>query len=248
MRLPTTSQSIDSELELMKLARQPRKRGLEIAELDPLDAAIREEVENTSLTSFRLSVLVPVYNERHVVEASLRRLLSLQDRLISSLEVVVVDDRSTDGTWAILERLAAEDPRIVLLRNEQNMGKGAALRKAIARSTGDVSIVHDADLEYDPADIPSLLLPFAKEGADAVFGSRYLSAPYRRALMHRHTTINKILTSASNWLTDLNLTDLETCYKAIKTDLLKSIPIRSNDFRFEVEITFKLAKRRARIF
>lgn len=245
MRLPTTSQPIDSELELMKLARQPRKRGLETAEFDPLDVAIPEAA---SLTSFRLSVLVPVYNERHVVEASLRRLLSLQDRLISSLEVIVVDDQSTDGTWAILERLAAEDPRIVLLRNEQNMGKGAALRKAIARSTGDISIVHDADLEYDPADIPSLLLPFAKEGADAVFGSRYLSAPYRRALMHRHTTINKILTSASNWLTDLNLTDLETCYKAIKTDLLKSIPIRSNDFRFEVEITFKLAKRRARVF
>jgi SAM-dependent methyltransferase len=144
--------------------------------------------------------------------------------------------------------MAAEDERIVLMRNETNMGKGAALRKAIERSTGDISIVHDADLEYDPTDIPALLLPFAKEGADAVFGSRYLSAPYRRALMHRHTTINKILTSISNWLTDLHLTDLETCYKAVKTDLLKSIPIRSNDFRFEVEITFKLAKRRARVF
>jgi glycosyltransferase involved in cell wall biosynthesis len=192
--------------------------------------------------------MVPVYNERHVVEASLRRVLALESELISSLEVIVVDDQSTDGTWTILQRLASEDARIVLLRNERNLGKGAALRKAIERSTGDVSIIHDADLEYDPADIPSLLVPFAKEGADAVYGSRYLSAPYRRALMHRHTTINKVLTSASNWLTDLNLTDLETCYKAIKTDLLKSIPIRSNDFRFEVEITFKLAKRRARVF
>lgn len=203
---------------------------------------------DSSLTSFRLSVLVPVFNERHVVEASLRRVLALSDDLISSLELIVVDDQSTDGTWEILQRLAAEDDRILLLRNPQNMGKGAALRNAIAHSTGDISIVHDADLEYDPADIPSLLVPFAKEGADAVFGSRYLSAPYRRALMHRHTTINKILTSASNWLTDLSLTDLETCYKAIKTDLLKSIPIRSNDFRFEVEITFKLAKRCARVF
>jgi glycosyltransferase involved in cell wall biosynthesis len=191
---------------------------------------------------------VPVYNERHVVEASLRRVLALDDELISSLEVVVVDDQSTDGTWEILQRIAEEEPRIVLLRNERNMGKGAALRNAISAATGDISIVHDADLEYDPSDIPSLLVPFAKEGADAVFGSRYLSAPYRRALMHRHTCINKVLTSASNWLTDLNLTDLETCYKAVKTDLLKSIPIRSNDFRFEVEITFKLAKRRARIF
>ena len=206
------------------------------------------EIANRSLTSFRLSVLVPVFNERHVVEASLRRVLALEHELISSLEVLVVDDQSTDGTWEILQRLAAEDNRVVLLRNERNMGKGAALRNAIAHSTGDISIVHDADLEYDPADIPSLLGPFAREGADAVFGSRYLSAPYRRALMHRHTTINKLLTTASNWLTDLNLTDLETCYKAIKTDLLKSIPIRSNDFRFEVEITFKLAKRRARVF
>src|SRR6185437_3301540 len=95
-----------------------------------------------SLTSFRLSILVPVYNERHVVEASLRRVLALEDQLISSLEVIVVDDRSTDGTWEILERLAAQDQRLVLLRNEKNLGKGAALRKAIARSTGDISIVH----------------------------------------------------------------------------------------------------------
>jgi glycosyltransferase involved in cell wall biosynthesis len=213
------------------------------------ESPVRQKVNHEpSLTSFRLSVLCPVFNERHVVEASLRRVLALTDDLISSLEVIVVDDQSTDGTWEILNRLAFEDSRIVLLRNDRNLGKGAALRKAIEHSSGDISIVHDADLEYDPSDIPSLLLPFAKEGADAVFGSRYLSAPYRRALMHRHTTINKLLTSVSNWFTDLNLTDLETCYKAVKTDLLKSIPIRSNDFRFEVEITFKLAKRRARIF
>ena len=206
------------------------------------------ETSTASFTSFRLSVLVPVYNERHVVEASLNRVRALQHPLISSLEMIVVDDQSTDGTWEILQRLAADDCRVVLLRNERNLGKGASIRKAITYSTGEISIIHDADLEYDPADIPSLLVPFATEGADAVFGSRYLSAPYRRALMHRHTTINKMLTSASNWLTDLNLTDLETCYKAIKTDLLKSIPLRSNDFRFEVEITFKLAKRRARVF
>jgi glycosyltransferase involved in cell wall biosynthesis len=218
------------------------------SELDAKQLSHHSLTNRLGLSAFRLSVLVPVYNERHVVEASLRRVLALRDDLISSLELIVVDDHSNDGTWPVLQRLAEEDSRIVLLRNEQNLGKGAALRKAIIHSTGDVSIVHDADLEYDPSDIPSLLLPFAKEGADAVFGSRYLSAPYRRALMHRHTTINKMLTSASNWLTDLNLTDLETCYKAVKTDLLKSIPLRSNDFRCEVELTFKLAKRRARIF
>ncbi|HXG64228.1 MAG TPA: glycosyltransferase [Blastocatellia bacterium] len=204
--------------------------------------------ENTMAASFRLSVVVPVYNERHVVEASLRRVLALDHPLISSLEIIIVDDCSTDGSWEILRRLAREDDRIILLRHERNQGKGAAVRTAIARATGDITIIHDADLEYNPADIPALLVPFAKEGADAVFGSRYLSAPYRRALMHRHTMINSTLTFLSNWLTDLNLTDLETCYKAVNTTLLKSIPLRSNDFRFEVEIVFKLAKRRARVF
>jgi glycosyltransferase involved in cell wall biosynthesis len=198
--------------------------------------------------SFRLSVLVPVYNERHVVGASLRRLLAVEHELIESLEVIVVDDRSSDGSWEILERVAADDARVILLRHERNSGKGAAIRTAVERATGDITIIHDADMEYDPADIPSLLVPFAQEGADAVFGSRYLSSQYRRALMHRHTVINRALTAASNWFTDLNLTDLETCYKAVNTVLLKSIPIRSNDFRFEVELAFKLAKRRARIF
>lgn len=198
--------------------------------------------------SFRLSILVPVYNERHLVEFSLGRLLDLEHDLISELEVIVVDDHSTDGTWPALQKIAARDPRITLLRHKRNRGKGAAIRTAIARANSDISIVHDADLEYNPADIPAMLVPFATEGADAVFGSRYLSASYRRALMHRHTLVNKLLTGLGNWFTDLSLSDLETCYKAVNTTLLKSIPLRSNDFRFEVEIAFKLAKRRARIF
>jgi glycosyltransferase involved in cell wall biosynthesis len=202
----------------------------------------------THRTSFRLSVLIPVYNERHVVEASVRRVLALEHPLISELEIIIVDDCSKDGTSDVLRRLAEQDSRITLVRHEANKGKGGALRTAIARATGDVCVVHDADFEYNPADIPSLLVPFAEEGADAVFGSRYLSASYRRALMYRHTLMNKGLTSLSNWLTDLHVTDMETCYKAINTTLLKSIPIRSNDFRFEVEITFKLAKRGARVF
>lgn len=193
-------------------------------------------------------MLVPVYNERHVVEASLRRVLRLKHELISGLEVIVVDDCSNDGTSEILHRLAGEDDRIILIRHEQNLGKGAAVRSAIARATGDVTIIHDADLEYNPEDIPLLLVPFAQESADAVFGSRYLAAAYRRALHHRHTMINRTLTFICNWFTDLHLTDLETGYKAINTTLLKSIPLRSNDFRFEVEIAFKLSKRRARIF
>jgi glycosyltransferase involved in cell wall biosynthesis len=199
-------------------------------------------------TSFSLSVLMPVYNERYLVEASLRRLLALKDDIIHSMEVIIVDDRSTDGSWDILQRVAQEDERVVLLRHERNMGKGAALRTALVRATGDICIVHDADLEYNPADIPSLLRPFATEAADAVFGSRYLSTHYRRALMFRHTLNNKMLTFVANIFTDLNLSDIETCYKAIRTPLFQSIPLRNNDFRFEIEIAFKLAKRRARIF
>ena len=204
--------------------------------------------EDTITTSFSLSVLVPVYNERYLVESSLRRLLALKDDIIHSMEVIIVDDRSTDGSWDILQRVAQEDERVVLLRHERNMGKGAALRTALARATGDITIVHDADLEYNPADIPSLLRPFATEAADAVFGSRYLSSDYRRALMFRHTLNNKMLTFVANIFTDLNLSDIETCYKAIRTPLFQSIPLRNNDFRFEIEIAFKLAKRRARIF
>lgn len=199
-------------------------------------------------TSFSLSVLVPVYNERHLVETALRRILNLRHDLISSLQIIVVDDCSTDGTWEVLQRIAAEDSRVILVRHDKNRGKGAAIRTALGRVTHDLCIVHDADLEYHPEDIPSLLVPFAKEGADAVFGSRYLPSMYRRTLMYRHTLLNKFLTAVSNWFSDLNLSDLETGYKVVNTDVLKSIPLRSNDFRFEVEITLKLAKRRARIF
>ena len=195
-----------------------------------------------------LSVLTPVFNERHLVAPSLARVLALESELISRLELIVVDDCSDDGTREILEQIASEDSRVKLYRLDRNSGKGAAIRTALAHATGDICIVHDADMEYNPADIPALLLPFLEEGADAVFGSRYMSAPYRRILMHRHTIVNKTLTSISNWLTDLNLSDVETCYKAVKTSLLKSLPLRSNDFRFEIELTFKLAKRRARIF
>jgi len=205
-------------------------------------------VDSSARRSFRLSILVPVYNERHVAEAAIRRVLTLSHPLIRDLEIIVVDDCSTDGTSEVLVNLAAQEERIHLIRHEKNKGKGAAVRSAIEAANGDICLIQDADFEYNPADIPSLLIPFAEEGADAVFGSRYMSAPYRRALMYRHTLMNKGLTTLSNWFTDLHLTDMETGYKAINTVLLKSIPIRSNDFRFEVEITFKLAKRGARVF
>jgi glycosyltransferase involved in cell wall biosynthesis len=216
--------------------------------LEPIPAWLDMPPGDPVNTSFSLSVLIPVYNERYLVETSLRRVLALKDGIIHSLEVIVVDDCSRDGSWEILQSIAGEDERVVLLRHERNMGKGAALRTALGRATGEITIVHDADLEYNPADIPSLLRPFATEAADAVFGSRYLSSHYRRALMFRHTWFNKALTFVANVFTDLNLSDIETCYKAIRTPLFQSIPLRHNDFRFEIEIAFKLAKRRARIF
>ena len=148
--------------------------------------------EGVLAESFRLSVLMPVFNERHVVGESLRRVLALRHDLISSLEVIAVDDCSSDGTREILERLAREDDRITVIGHESNQGKGAAIRTALTRVTGDIVVIHDADLEYNPGDIPSLLVPFATEGADAVIGSRYLSAHYRRALMYRHTLLKQV--------------------------------------------------------
>jgi glycosyltransferase involved in cell wall biosynthesis len=213
-----------------------------------VSVAAKRQLDGTGATSFTVSVLVPIYNERHVIEASLRRVQALRHELIKEMEIIAVDDCSTDGTWDVLNRIAADDSRFTLVRHEQNLGKGAALRTAAARASSDISVVHDADMEYNPGDIPALLVPFAEEGADAVFGSRYLSAPYRRALKHRHTIKDKLLTFLGNWTTDLHLTDIETSYKAINTTLLQSIPLRSDDFGFDVEVVSKLAKRRARIF
>lgn len=212
------------------------------------EAAPRMSLAATLPQKLALSVLVPVFNERHLVAASLARVLAFESPHVSQLEVIAVDDCSTDGSWETLQELAKRDPRLQVYRNSRNTGKGGAVRAALGHATGDICVVQDADMEYNPADIAALVVPFVEEGADAVFGSRYMAAPYRRALMHRHSVMNRTLTRISNWFTDLDLSDLETCYKAINTQLLKSLPLRSNDFRFEVEVTFKLAKRRARIF
>jgi len=196
----------------------------------------------------KLSILIPVYNERAVVERSLSQVLAAPLPENMERELIVVDDRSTDGTWDILQRLAAAEPSIQLLRHAVNRGKGAALRTAVAHAGGDFSIVQDADLEYDPAEYPRLLKPLLDGHADAVFGSRYLAGDQRRVLPYRHTMVNKLLTSISNLFCDLDLTDMETCYKVFRTDLLKSIPIRSNRFGFEPEIVMKSGKRNLRIY
>jgi glycosyltransferase involved in cell wall biosynthesis len=196
-----------------------------------------------------LSVVMPAFNERYLVAEAVRRVLAVSSPHIASLELIVVDDGSTDGTREILRRLAAENPgRLVVIEHAENRGKGAAVATGIDRARGDVTVIQDADLEYNPRDLARVVLPFLADEADAVFGSRFLTGDYRRVLYFRHTLGNKLLTGLCSWLTDLNLSDMETCTKAVRTSLLQSIPIRSRDFRIEPELVFKLEKRGARIF
>jgi glycosyltransferase involved in cell wall biosynthesis len=191
---------------------------------------------------------MPVYNERTVVERSMALVLRAPLPENMEREIIVVDDQSTDGTWDILQRLAAENPEIRLFRHPVNRGKGAGVRTAIEKAAGDFAIVQDADLEYDPSEYPRLLRPLLDGHADAVFGSRYLAGEQCRILPFWHSMINKGLTLVSNMFCNLNLTDMETCYKVFRTDLLKSIPIRSDRFGFEPEIVMKSAKRKLRIY
>jgi len=195
-----------------------------------------------------LSILIPVYNERTVIERSLSAVLDTPLPENMDRELIIVDDCSTDGTWAILQRLAAAEPRIRLYRHEKNQGKGAAVRTSIGYARGDFSIVQDADLEYDPNEYTKVLKPLLEGHADAVFGSRYLAGEQTRILPFWHSMMNKGLTLISNMFCNLNLTDMETCYKVFRTDLLKSIPIRSDRFGFEPEITMKCSKRKFRIY
>jgi glycosyltransferase involved in cell wall biosynthesis len=196
----------------------------------------------------KLSILMPVYNERTVVERCISLVLAAPLPENMERELIIVDDCSTDGTFDILTRLAQACPEIRLYQHEKNSGKGAAVRTAVSKATGDFSVVQDADLEYDPAEYPRLLQPLLDGHADAVFGSRYMAGEQTRILPFWHSMINKGLTLVSNMFCNLNLTDMETCYKVFRTDLLKSIPIRSDRFGFEPEITMKSAKRKLRIY
>ena len=191
---------------------------------------------------------MPVYNERTVVERCLSLVLTAPLPESMEREVVIVDDCSTDGTWEILQRLGAQFAEIRLYQHARNRGKGAAVRTAIEKAAGDFALIQDADLEYDPSEYPRLLRPLLDGHADAVFGSRYMAGEQTRVLPFWHSMINKGLTLVSNMFCNLNLTDMETCYKVFRTDLLKSIPIRSDRFGFEPEIVMKSAKRKFRIY
>ena len=220
------------------------------------DVALDKPSPNTSVSKRRvrtpldresvvLSVLMPVYNERDTIETILDEVHSTPGRK----EIIVVDDKSTDGTSEVLDRLLAEGRIHKLHHQPVNQGKGAAIRQALSMSTGDIVVVQDADLEYDPCDWPVLLEPIIDGRADACFGSRFMGGAHR-VLYFWHYVGNKLLTMYSNMLTNLNLTDMETCYKAMRGDIARGLvgELRSNRFGFEPEITARLAKHNARIY
>jgi len=194
----------------------------------------------------KLSVVIPVYNEKTFVEASLRGLFTTS-LSVSEREVIVVDDGSTDGTREILDRLMKELPFQLVLQ-PQNFGKGAAIRKGISLATGDYIVFHDADLEYDPRDLNRMLEPLLQGKADVVYGSRFVGSEMRRLLFFWHQVGNRLLTLLVNMVTNLNFTDMETCYKMFHAKSLKEINLISNRFSIEPEITIKAAKRKLRFY
>lgn len=204
-----------------------------------------------------LSILVPAYNEQYLIASSLRRLEVLgESNLLDQIQVIVVDDCSRDQTpdaiAAFREGLSPDFGngkfQWLFLRHDHNQGKGGAVRTAIDHAQCELSVIHDADLEYHPRDLLQMIPLFFGEDADAVFGSRFLAGGFKRALFFRHSIANHVLTFLCDLACDLNLTDMETCYKMVRTELLRSIPLVSRDFRIEPELTIKLAKRGARIF
>ena len=192
----------------------------------------------------KLSVVIPVFNERGTVEQLVNVVRGAD---VAEIEIIIVDDGSTDGTQQVLkEKIAPLANQIIY--QPRNMGKGAALRAGFAAATGDVVLVQDADLEYNPADYPTLLEPILTGKADAVFGSRFMGGRPHRVLYFWHMVGNRFLTLLSNMFTNLNLTDVETCYKAFRADIIKSLDLREDRFGFEPEVTAKLAKARCRIY
>ena len=192
----------------------------------------------------KLSVVMPVYNEQATVREVVARVLAVP----LEVELICVDDGSTDGSREILAKLQPTHPQIRVLLQPKNIGKGAALRRGIQEATGDYVIIQDADLEYDPSDYAALLVPLIEGKADVVYGSRFLGSGPHRVLYFWHSVGNSLLTLLSNALTNMNMTDMETCYKVFRREILQSIPIEEDRFGFEPEITVKIAKRHLRVY
>lgn len=192
----------------------------------------------------KLSVVMPVYNERATLRCVIERVLSVG----LDIELLCVDDGSTDGSRQILAELQNQRPEVRVFLQPRNMGKGAALRRGIQEASGDYLIIQDADLEYDPNDYPRLLGPLESGQADVVYGSRFVGAGPHRVLYFWHSVGNRFLTLFSNMITNLNMTDMETCYKAFRREVIQSIPIEEDRFGFEPEITVKISKRQLRVY
>lgn len=194
-----------------------------------------------------LSILIPVYNERAFLRTLVERVMAVELPRGLQKELVIVDDASTDKTDAVIAGLVKRFPQIRAFRQDVNQGKGAAIRRAVQEMSGEYAIVQDADLEYDPTDYPAVLGPLLSGEADVVYGSRFAVREKRRVLFYHHKLGNLALTHLSNFFTGLDLTDMETCYKAFRADVLKTIPLRSERFGMEPEITAKIAKRGCRV-
>ena len=199
--------------------------------------------------NFKLSVIIPCYNEKKTIQAILKKIIeSLNNYKIVDYEIIIVDDSSNDGTKELLNEIKNKEKMIVFF-HETNLGKGAAIQTAIQHITGDITIIQDADLEYDPYDYNKLLLPFFETNADVVYGSRFLGGgKYTRIHFFWHYLANKILTFFCNSLINLNLTDMETGYKVFKSSILKSITLQEKTFAFEPEITIKLSKKGCKFY